>query len=69
MLVDVHKPRWPLLFANDGFQDLTGLEVDQQAGSFFWDEFSLLDRDGSISKVQFALQRANHSNPRAWPKP
>ncbi len=57
VLVDVHMPRWPLLFATDSFRDLTDLRQSptEAADAFFWDEFSLLAPDGLVSKVRCLL--------------
>ena len=53
VLVDVHTPRWPLLFATDHFRDLADLRRSPTAedDAFFWDEFSLLAPDGVVSKA------------------
>ena len=53
VLVDVHTPRWPLLFATDSFRDLTDLRPSPSStgDAFFWDEFSLLASDGPVCKA------------------
>lgn len=39
LLCNLSLPRWPMLFANEAFERITGIDRDESSGTPFWDMF------------------------------